>query len=51
MFSFPFGVEGGMLDLIALVPDHCLSFYFGALKLFSSTKRPLLMPVTDDFPS
>lgn len=27
--SFPFGFEGGTLDLIALVPDHCLSFYFG----------------------
>ena len=26
--SFPFGFEGGMWDLIVLVPDHCLSFYF-----------------------
>ena len=25
---FPFGFEGRMLDLIASVPDHCLSFYF-----------------------
>ena len=24
----PFGFEGGMLDLIVLAPDHCLSFYF-----------------------
>ena len=23
---FPFGFEGGIWDLIALVPDHCLSF-------------------------
>ena len=25
--SFPFGFEGGPLDIIVLVPDHCLSFY------------------------
>ena len=25
---FPFGFEGVMLDLIVLVPDHCLSLYF-----------------------
>ena len=25
---FPFGFEGRMWDLIASVPDHCLSFYF-----------------------
>ena len=25
-----FGFEGRMLDLIVLVPDHRLSFYFGA---------------------
>ena len=24
----PFGFEGGMWDLIVLVPDHCFSFYF-----------------------
>ena len=24
--SFSFGFEGGMLDLIALVPEDCLSF-------------------------
>ena len=24
--SFPFGIEGGIWDLIVLVPDHCLSF-------------------------
>ena len=22
--SFPFGFEGGMWDLIVLIPDHCL---------------------------
>ena len=26
--SFPFGFEGGVLSLIVLIPDHCLSFYF-----------------------
>ena len=26
--SFPLGFEGGMWDLIALVPDHCRSLYF-----------------------
>ena len=23
--SFLFGIEGGMWDVIALIPDHCLS--------------------------
>ena len=26
--SFPFGLECGICDLIVLIPDHCLSFYF-----------------------
>ena len=26
--SFFFGFEGGMWDLIVLIPDHCLSVYF-----------------------
>ena len=26
--SFPFAFEGGMMDLIILVPVHCLSVYF-----------------------
>ena len=26
--SFPFGFNGGMWNLIVLVPDYCLSFYF-----------------------
>ena len=30
--SFPLGFVGGMLDLIVLVPDHCLSFYFELLR-------------------
>ena len=25
----PFGLEGRMWDMIASVPDHCLSFYLG----------------------
>ena len=28
---FPFGLEGRMWDLIVLIPDHCLSFYFSTL--------------------
>ena len=28
---FPFGFEGRMMDLIASVPEHCLSFYFSSL--------------------
>ena len=26
--SFPFGILGGMWDMIVLIPDHCLSIYF-----------------------
>ena len=26
--SYPFGIEGGMWDVIVLIPDHCLSIYF-----------------------
>ena len=33
---FPFGFEGGVWDLIVLVPDHCLSFY---LKLSVNTSN------------
>ena len=25
--SFPFGIKGGMWDVIVLIPDHCLSIY------------------------
>ena len=25
---FPFGTEGGMWDVIVLIPGHCLSIYF-----------------------
>ena len=28
LVSFPFGSGSGVWDLIVLVPDHCLSFYF-----------------------
>ena len=30
---FPFGFEGRMWDLIASVPDHCLSFYFTSAEI------------------
>ena len=26
--SFPYGIEGGIWDVIVLIPDHCLSVYF-----------------------
>ena len=26
--SLPFGIEGGVWDVIVLIPDHCLSIYF-----------------------
>ena len=26
--SFPFRIEGGMWDVIVLIPDHCLSIYY-----------------------
>ena len=26
--SFPFDIKCGMLDVIVLIPDHCLSIYF-----------------------
>ena len=29
--SFSFGFEGGMGDLIVVIPDHCLSCYFAVL--------------------
>ena len=34
--SLPFGFESGMWDLIVLVPDHCLYFYFSYSLLPSS---------------
>ena len=37
--SFPFGFEGGMWDLLVLIPDHCLSIYFP----FAGTKGILLL--------
>ena len=30
---FPYGFEGRMWDLLVLVPDHCLSFYFTVRKI------------------
>ena len=26
--SFPFGIVGGVWDVIVFIPDHCLSTYF-----------------------
>ena len=30
--SFPFGFEGGLWDLILIVPYHCLSFYLSVFQ-------------------
>ena len=35
--SFPFGFEGGMWDLIVVVPDHCLFF----TSIYSADKKEL----------
>ena len=32
--SFPFVFEGGMWDLIVLIPDHCHSIYFSFAPFF-----------------
>ena len=36
---FPFGFEGGMWDLVASGPDHCLSFYFVCLKFNENASK------------
>ena len=38
--SFPFGFEGGMRDLIELVPDHCLSIYSEAGLMMVTARQP-----------
>ena len=47
--SFPFGYEGGILDVIVLIPDHCLSIYFDSrsgfikfIRVFQQSLGPLL---------
>ena len=38
--SFPFGIKGGMWDVIVLIPDHCLSICFSSVsKLILLEKR------------
>ena len=32
--SFPFGFEGGVWDLIVIVPDHCFSFYLVGIHIY-----------------
>ena len=39
---FPFGFEGGLLDLIVLIPDHCLSIYKNELHYKSVFSRTLI---------
>ena len=38
-FFVVFCFEGGMWDLIVLIPNHCLSIYFGILNLCSCECR------------
>ena len=28
VYPFPFGIEGGMWDVIVLIPDLCISIFF-----------------------
>ena len=38
---FPFGIEGGMWDVIVLIPDYCLSIYLlTAVHPFITLKAP-----------
>ena len=56
LFLFPFGFKGRMWDLITLVPDRCLSFYFFSLfckkkktmrgKIFWGSKRDITKVVS-----
>ena len=36
--SFPFGYEGGMWDLILLIPDYCLCLYLHVLYWFRALR-------------
>ena len=40
VFSFPFGTEGGMWDLIVVIPDP---FYLLSISLFSKTTKLRLL--------
>ena len=37
--SFPFAIEGGMWDVIILIPDYCIAIYFNMLRLFNFLDR------------
>ena len=53
LHSFPFGIEGGMWDVIVLIPNHCPSIYldmynpcFHSLYTFSPELNDMLyLPV------
>ena len=40
--SFPFGIEGGMWNVIVLIPDYCLSVYFAVVILYTNYKLCIL---------
>ena len=52
---FPFWYEGGIRDVIALIPDHCLCFYFefNQYKVYSILFYPITLEgrrgTTDEF--
>ena len=31
---FPFGIKGRLWDVIVIIPEHCLSFYFTNFLIF-----------------
>ena len=45
--SFPFDFEGGMWELIVLIPDHCL-FYLLSICLYFKNNNRHLFCLTDE---
>ena len=43
--SIPFGFEGWKWDLIVIVPDYCLSFYFTTLEILVGQLCGMVPPV------
>ena len=37
--SFPYGIEGGMWDVVVLISDYCLSIYFAHSFVVSTDKK------------
>ena len=43
--SFPFGFEGGVWDLIVLIPDHCRSIYLSQRCSLTRTRFALILSI------